>query len=120
MGGLVARAYLRACGHARVAGLVTIGTPHHGSEMAHLGLGENARQMQPGSAWLRALAAEPLGVPALALYSPHDNYVMPQDSARLEGARTMALPGLGHLAMASSRQVLETICLAAREGIVRA
>lgn len=117
MGGLVARAYLRRYGHARVTGLVTIGSPHHGAEIAHLGLGENARQMQPGSAWLKALAAEPLTVPALALYSPHDNYVMPQDSARLEGARSVSLPGLGHLAMATSSEVLAAVAAAAREGI---
>ena len=113
MGGLVARAYLRRCGHGRVAGLVTIGSPHHGAEIAHLGMGQNAREMEPGSAWLKALASVPLGVPATALYSPHDNYVMPQESAKLEGARLVALPGLGHLAMAASTRVLEEIAAAA-------
>jgi len=115
MGGLVARAYLRRCGHGRVAGLVTIGSPHQGSELAHLGLGENARQMEPGSDWLRELARTPVTVPCVALYSPHDNYVMPQDSAKLVGAKLLALPGLGHLAMASSPTVLAAILAAAEE-----
>ena len=113
MGGLVARAYLRRCGHGRVAKLVTLGTPHHGSELAHLGLGRNARQMQPDSAWLAQLAATPVAVPCVALYSPHDNYVMPQASARLEGAQVVCLPGLGHLAMSASPAVLEAVAAAA-------
>ena len=113
MGGLVARAYLRRYGHGRVAKLVTIGSPHHGSELARLGLGENARQMRPDSAWLKALQGTPVTVPSVALYSPHDNYVMPQDSAKLQGAQLIALPGLGHLAMATSPAVLEAICAAA-------
>jgi len=120
MGGLVARAYLRRCGHGRVARLVTLGSPHQGSELARLGVGENARQMEPGSEWLRGLAQSPLTVPSIALYSPHDNYVMPQDSAKLPGARLIALPGLGHLAMATSPAVLAAILAAAEEGATAA
>ena len=103
MGGLVARAYLRRFGESRVASLVTLGTPHQGSRLARLGLGENARQMRPGSPWLQAL-----GTPALAsvtIYSPHDNFVMPQDNLRLPGARSHTIDGLGHLAMLHSPRV---------------
>ncbi len=115
MGGLVARAYLRRCGRRRVACLLTLGSPHQGSELAHLGMGANARQMESGSDWLQQLGREPLTVPSVALYSPHDNYVMPQDSAKLPGARVIALPGLGHLAMLSSPAVLEAITAAVEE-----
>jgi len=120
MGGLVARAYLRRCGAGRIARLVTLGTPHQGSVLAHLGLGENARQMQPGSEWLSALAQTPLSVPAVAVYSPHDNYVMPQDSAKLAGAQWVPLPGLGHLAMAGSPAVLAAILAATEKGAAAA
>src|SRR6185437_4450276 len=34
MGGLVVRAYLRGHGSARIARIVTIGSPHHGSMLA--------------------------------------------------------------------------------------
>ena len=107
MGGLVSRAYLRKQGNARVAKLVTLGSPHCGSQLAKLGLGENGRQMVPGSAWLAALNA-PGAVPlpqTVSIYSCHDNYVMPQDSSLLEGAKIVPLAGLGHLEMAFSPEI---------------
>lgn len=103
MGGLAARAYLRAHGTARVAKLVTLGTPHRGSRLALLGSGPNARQMEPESAWLAALnapGAAPLPADTVAAMSPYDNYVMPQDGAALNGARNVAIGAVGHLAMA--------------------
>ncbi len=110
MGGLAARAYMRRHGSARVAKLITLGTPHHGTQLARIGLGRNAREMTPGSAWIRELAeAEPLPVPALSVWSTRDNYVMPQDSSRLAGAREVVLPSLGHLAMAFSPRILEIL-----------
>ena len=56
MGGLAARAYLKRHGAARVAKLITLACPHHGTRLAYLGLGHNAREMRPGSAWLCTLA----------------------------------------------------------------
>ncbi len=107
MGGLVARAYLRRFGSGRVAKLVTLGSPHHGSVLAKLGLGENGRQMVPGSAWLAALNT-PGAVPlpqTVSIYSCHDNYVMPQDSSLLDGAKIVPLAGIGHLEMAFSPEI---------------
>ncbi|MBI3524204.1 MAG: alpha/beta fold hydrolase [Betaproteobacteria bacterium] len=111
MGGLVCRAYLRRYGEQRVARLITLGTPHHGSLLARFALGRNAREMEPDSAWLKALAEteSPLPVPCIAFYSPHDNYVMPQASAMLAGAENRPLPGLGHLAMSISPVVLAVL-----------
>ncbi|HSD61875.1 MAG TPA: alpha/beta fold hydrolase, partial [Burkholderiales bacterium] len=101
MGGLVSRAYIARLGGAkRVAKLVTLGTPHHGSELVRLGIGRCAADMLPGGAWLRELeAAEGAGiaVPAVSIFSWHDNLVAPQDSARLAGAQNVALERLGHL-----------------------
>lgn len=106
MGGLAARRYVRDHGERRIARLVTIATPHQGTAMATLGLGANARQMQRGSAFLRALAdseaARRPGFPATSIYSPHDNLVAPQDTSRLPWARNVALPGLGHVAILHS------------------
>lgn len=111
MGGLAARAYLRRYGEERVVRLVTLGTPHQGSVLARLGLGRNAREMEPGSDWLKALAEpeSPLPVPCIAYYSPHDNFVMPQAGAMLAGAANRPLPGLGHLAMSVSSEVLDAL-----------
>lgn len=113
MGGLVSRAYLRAHGNAKVAKLVTLGSPHHGSRLAVLGLGENGRQMIPGSDWLAGLnASGAVPLPeTVSIYSCQDNYVMPQDSSLLEGAKVVPLGGLGHLEMAFSPEV-ERVLLA--------
>lgn len=106
MGGLVSRAYLRRFGAARVARLITLGTPHCGTRLASFGLGRNARQMEVGNAWLAELNAAPLPVPVTAVWSAHDTIVAPQDAARLPGAREIEIGGLGHLAMAFSPRIL--------------
>jgi triacylglycerol lipase len=112
MGGLAARAYLRAHGGAKVARVITLGAPHHGSLHAHLGAGENARQMEPGSPWLTALAASERGgiaAPLVSIYSHHDDFVAPQASAAHPHARNVALAGVGHLTMLFSRPVRELL-----------
>lgn len=99
MGGLIARSYLARHGIARVDRLITLATPHAGSELGRIGFGQNAREMEPGSLWLRDMAQEAVKVPAISLRNPYDNYVMPQDHQRLAGARDVELPAVGHLAM---------------------
>ncbi len=99
MGGLVSRAYLSRHGAARVERLITLASPHQGSELARIGVGRNAREMEPGSPWLRDLAALPVGVPFVSVRTTHDNFVMPQDNQRLPEARDVELAGIGHLAM---------------------
>ena len=105
MGGLAARAYCRRHGSQHVARLVTLGSPHSGSELARLGMGENGRQMVPGSEWLLTLAREAALPETVAIYSRHDNYVLPQSNLVLSGAKNIALDGLGHLAMLFSPRV---------------
>jgi pimeloyl-ACP methyl ester carboxylesterase len=112
MGGLVARAYLRDDGAAKIARLVTLGAPHHGSAHAYLGAGENGRQMEPGSPWLAALAraeARGLGVAFTSIFSYHDNFVAPQTSSVHPGARNVPLAEVGHVSLAFSREVLELV-----------
>ncbi|MCA1856575.1 alpha/beta fold hydrolase [Massilia oculi] len=121
MGGLVARAWMRACGTARVARVITLGTPHHGTCLAAFGIGRNAAQMRrtvadtgepPECAWLRALAgAEDAAARALvtSIYSHHDNIVAPQSSSMLPGARNIAFGGVGHVALGRNRRVLDAL-----------
>lgn len=105
MGGLISRCYLARHGNARVARLITLASPHQGSDMCQIGLGQNAREMTTGSLWLQDMAAEPLTVPAVSLRNTYDNYVMPQDNQRLPGARDIELPPVGHIAMLYDRRV---------------
>ncbi|HEX4944527.1 MAG TPA: alpha/beta fold hydrolase, partial [Usitatibacteraceae bacterium] len=113
MGGLAARAYLRAHGADRVAGIVTLGSPHHGTVLAVLGAGRNARQMRIGSDFLRDLErSEGEGGPgcaAVSVYTVHDNLVAPQDSSRLAWARNVSLHGVGHLAMLLDARVHQAV-----------
>jgi len=112
MGGLVARAWMRAHGSAALARVITLGTPHHGTALARFGLGKNAFQMRPGSAWLRALAASEDGAGrslVTSLYTHHDNIVSPQESSRLEGARNIEFGGVGHVALGSNPRVLAAV-----------
>ena len=94
MGGLAARAYLRQHGGERVEQLITLATPRAGSTLARLGIGANARQMEAGSLWLGALGPLPGGLAAVSVRNSHDNFVMPQDNQRLDGARDVELPAL--------------------------
>jgi len=58
MGGLVARYYVEQLGGAgKVRRCITIETPHHGTLLAVIAPGENARQMRPGSTFLAPTSA---------------------------------------------------------------
>lgn len=122
MGGLSARAWLAGQADAkaadtRVAGVITIGTPHHGTWMARFGLTTNTRQMRPGSDWLRALAArEPAERRArfTCFYGHADNIVFPASTATLAGADNRHLSGVAHVQMlfepAVFAEVLRRVC----------
>ncbi|MEP7061120.1 MAG: alpha/beta fold hydrolase [Betaproteobacteria bacterium] len=120
MGGLVARASLSANGTTRVARVVTIGTPHHGSGLARGFPGVCIAQMQPGSAWLAALPAPPPAPPIISLWSPHDSMVVPQTSSVLAGATNVAFPGIGHNALLRDDAVHARVVVEIRAAQARA
>ena len=108
MGGLALRAYLRERGGEGIARVVTLGAPHHGTDIARMGLGENARQMRRGSEWLQDLERSEAGglvAPVTSIYTWDDNIVAPQSSAELQGAKNIALAGVGHMSLPFSREV---------------
>ena len=109
MGGLIGRSCLARHGTGRVRRLLTLATPHQGSELARFGFGRNACEMSPGSLWLRDMARETPTIPMTSLRNPYDNYVMPQDNQRLPGADDVELPPVGHLAMLYDRQVADLL-----------
>lgn len=116
MGGLAARAYLRDCARKKiapgVAKVVTLGSPHHGTVHARIEFSPNGKQVVPGNAWLAELAAHEHGTwpcPLVSVYSFDDNIVAPQLSAQLDGARNIALSGIGHMSLPLSRRVIEIV-----------
>jgi triacylglycerol esterase/lipase EstA (alpha/beta hydrolase family) len=112
MGGLVARAYLRRFGPGRVARLVTIATPHHGSILAYTFPGRGLSQMHPGNPWLTELnrdESKPAPVPITSIWSRHDSMVIPQASSVLACAENIALSGIAHNALVWNREVMELV-----------
>ena len=118
MGGLAARAWMRRYGSARVASVITLGTPHHGTKLARFGLGANAVQMRRDGPWLRDLAASEgpdVRARIVSIYTHHDNIVAPQDSSVLPGAHNVAFGGVGHVALGSNPRVLAEVLRILRE-----
>jgi triacylglycerol esterase/lipase EstA (alpha/beta hydrolase family) len=112
MGGLVARAYLRRHGAGKVALLLTLGTPHHGSAHAWLFAGRCLAEMRPGNAWLALLNRDegsPPPVRFVSLWSWHDSMVAPQTSSRYAGAVNVELEGIGHNALLGDPRVREAV-----------
>jgi triacylglycerol lipase len=107
MGGLVSRAYLKRYGETRVAGLVTLAAPHHGTHAARLGVGRNAREMRPNSDWLSSLNAQPPpSIRIASIWTLDDEIITPPNTSHLARARETVLSELGHIAMVFSPRVL--------------
>ena len=112
MGGIVARAYLRRNGTQKVAAVITLGAPHHGSIHAWIFPGVCLGQLRPGNAWLAELnrtEGKPSSVRLVSLWSWHDSMVAPQTSARLEGAENIELTGIGHNALLGDDRVFALV-----------
>jgi triacylglycerol esterase/lipase EstA (alpha/beta hydrolase family) len=106
MGGLVSRVYYhRYGGKKRIAKIITLGSPHHGSILAWLLWGRNLQQMRPNDPWLNELnqLEQQVGaLPLTSIYSYHDNLVAPQESSVLPSAKNIPTSGIGHLSMTFS------------------
>jgi triacylglycerol esterase/lipase EstA (alpha/beta hydrolase family) len=95
-GGVVARLWARDGGAARARRIVTLGSPHHGTDLAALADGVlpgecpvGCRELAPGSPLLQRLDAgdeTPPGPTWVSLWTTADRTVRPPDSARLAGA----------------------------------
>ena len=112
MGGLVARAYLAQTESSRVAKLVTLGSPHHGTELTRLGLGINASQMSADSVWLKALASREAGrvqPTTLSIYTLNDDLVYPPESSALAWAQNVPVSATGHMGLVFSDAVADRV-----------
>ena len=117
MGGLAARAWLHTHeGDERIAGVVTIGTPHHGTSLARLGYAPNAREMRRAGPWLKELGGHEPATRWTAFtcfWSHCDNIVLPASTATLAGARNVHLPGAAHVALVNRAEISTKCCAAA-------
>jgi triacylglycerol esterase/lipase EstA (alpha/beta hydrolase family) len=95
-GGVVARLWAADGGAAQARRIVTLGSPHHGTDLAALAGGvlpgecpAGCRELAPGSALLQRLNAgdeTPAGPTWVSFWTTADQTVQPPDSARLAGA----------------------------------
>jgi pimeloyl-ACP methyl ester carboxylesterase len=116
LGGLIARYHLqRQAGDRRIESLVTLGTPHRGSVLAHVVPTPLIRQLRPGSAVLQELA-EPVPdcrTRVTAIYSDLDQMVLPTASGRCEhpdlDARNVLVRGVGHMPLPIHRGVVDEV-----------
>lgn len=120
MGGLATRAWLHAHAdaEARIACVVTIGTPHHGTSLARVGFTANAREMRRVGPWLSELgAAEPATrwTRFTCFWSHCDNIVLPASTATLVGARNVHVEGAPHVALVERDEVWNEVLRLQRE-----
>lgn len=116
MGGLVSRYYLqRLGGLARVEHFVTISAPHHGTYAARCIGGRGARQMRPGSDFLRDLARDAAaleGVKFTSIYTPLDLVILPASSSVMPQARNERIPVVLHPLMILDPRSLRAVTAA--------
>ena len=114
-GGLIARHYIQNHGGAaRAKSLITLGTPHHGTPLAALGVGlmaggvlsRSPMDMVPGSSFLKLLARDqfPPEIPLVSVFSKAD-MVAPWWGATLRpkagesSMKNVVVKGVGHTAL---------------------
>lgn len=114
MGGIVARLALQdPQTAARVAQVVTLGTPHAGTQAARFARTPHVRELRPNSPVMQALAVQvpwPQHLPPLtAFWSPSDLLLLPALTGAMEGARNVEMTGFTHysylLDLRSAREV---------------
>jgi pimeloyl-ACP methyl ester carboxylesterase len=103
MGGLVARLAVQdPTTSARIATLITLGTPHLGTYAARFGGTQNLLDLRPGSAVMTELLSQlpwrgPPDQPRLvALWSLADVLLLPAEAGRADGAPAVEMTGFTH------------------------
>jgi triacylglycerol lipase len=114
MGGVVARYYVAiAGGDPHVRNLVTLGSPHAGSDVSALGIGHASRELVLGSSLLARLAAAPPPAHArvTVIWSKADALVPGAHQLAMPGAEVVMYDDLGHVALLGSRRVAAEVAL---------
>jgi triacylglycerol lipase len=113
MGGIVSREYLQHLGGAkRCETLITVSSPHHGTQLAWLYPTLGAEQMRPGSEFLSNLAkSEPTldGIKIVSYRSPLDLVIVPPRSSVWDRAENIEYPAVLHPLMLQSYWVVQDV-----------
>ena len=116
MGGVVARYYVqRMGGDSRVHTLVTLGSPHQGTQAARLLPRGVTRQLQPGSEVITELREPAPGCRTrfVSFWSDLDALISPKRAARIDhpdlNARNVLVRGVGHMSLPINGRVTREI-----------
>ncbi|MDB6078580.1 MAG: hypothetical protein JWO82_2327 [Akkermansiaceae bacterium] len=114
MGGLASRYYLQEMGGAkRCDGFFTVSTPHQGTRIAYFYPGKGARDMRPGSAFLKELgeSEDRLGKIPIVSYGTKADMVVPYSRSVWKRAENVPVKCSMHRLM--------TACPGVRDDILR-
>jgi hypothetical protein len=116
MGGVIARYYVqRLGGDARVHTVVTMGSPHGGTEAARLLPTRLARQLRRDSDIVTELRepAPDCRTRFVAIWSDLDQLVLPPESARIDhpdlAVRNVAVTDVGHMSLPVDRHIIREV-----------
>jgi hypothetical protein len=108
MGGVVGRYYVSLLGgDGVVANLVTLGSPHSGTDVSAIGIGHPGRELLLGSSMLQRLEAAPRPerTRMTVVWSRADALVPGKRHARVEGVDELVYDDLGHLCLLTDERV---------------
>lgn len=114
MGGVVGRYYVQLLGgDGAVANLVTIGSPHLGTDISEFGIGHPTRELVIGSSLVQRMraAAPPKDTRVLMIFSHADALVPAKTQLvlALPRAERIVYDDIGHVALLGSRRVARDI-----------
>lgn len=114
MGGVVGRYYVQLLGgDGAVANLITLGSPHAGTDVSEFGVGHPMRELLIGSTLVQRLAAAPPPRDTrVTMIFSHADALVPastQDSLHIPRADRIVYDDLGHVALLGSRRVARDI-----------
>lgn len=118
MGGVVARYYVKlAGGDPHVRRLITLGSPHAGTDMGALGIGHPARELVLGSQLVTRLAAAPppTHTKLTTILSHADALVPAARQPEIAGTERIVYDDLGHVTLLTSRRVANDVIRRLRE-----
>ena len=112
MGGVVAHYYVSLLGgDGAVHHLVTLGSPHWGTDVSRVGIGAPTRELLVGSKLLMRLTAAPAPrrTKITTILSHADALVPASRQALVAGAERIVYDDLGHVALLGSRRVAKVV-----------
>ena len=112
MGGVVGRYFVQlGGGDAVVRNLITVGSPHAGTDVSAIGIGRPTKELFFGSTLLERMRSAPMPkhTRVTVIWSRSDGLVPGARQARMAGAEELVFDDLGHLSMLASKRVADAI-----------